>query len=59
MMLGDVLNRIHNDGEAIEIILGAGDLRLLTAMQRQAQADGLDLAAYTGGRPALYGECVR
>jgi hypothetical protein len=47
MMLGDVLTRINSDGDAIEIILGAGDLRLLTAMQRQAEAEGLDLAAYT------------
>ena len=47
MMLGDVLNRINSDGEAVEIILGAGDLRLLTAMQRQAEAEGLDLATYT------------
>jgi hypothetical protein len=47
MMLGDILNRINSDGEAVEVILGAGDLRLLTAMQRQAEVEGLDLAAYT------------
>jgi hypothetical protein len=45
MMLGDVLNRLNDDGEATEVILGVGDLQLLTAMQQQAKSEGLELAA--------------
>ena len=47
MLLGDILSKLENDGEAAEVILGAGDLRLLTAMKEQAEAEGLSLAAYT------------
>lgn len=47
MLLGDILSRLENDGEAAEVILGAGDLRLLAAMKEQAEAEGLSLAAYT------------
>jgi hypothetical protein len=46
MMLGDILARLNDEGEAAEIILGVGDLRLLAAMQSGAQSEGLDLAAY-------------
>jgi hypothetical protein len=46
MMLGDVLNRLNDDGEATEVILGVGDLQLLAAMQQQAKSEGLELAAY-------------
>ena len=46
MLLGDILNRLENDGEAAEIILGAGDLHLLAVMRERAEAEGLDLAAY-------------
>ena len=46
MLLGDILNRLENDGEAAEVILGAGDLRLLAVMRERAEAEGLDLAAY-------------
>ncbi|MGA9081255.1 MAG: hypothetical protein WB390_02260 [Pseudolabrys sp.] len=46
MMLGDILARLNDEGEAAEIILGVGDLRLLMAMQERAQSEGLDLAAY-------------
>jgi hypothetical protein len=46
MMLGDILARLSDDGEAAEIILGVGDLRLLAAMKERAEAEGLDLAAY-------------
>jgi hypothetical protein len=47
MLLGDILSRLENDGEAAEVILGAGDLGLLAAMKEQAEAEGLSLAAYT------------
>ena len=46
MMLGDILTRLSDDGEAAEIILGAGDLRLLAAMRERAESEGLELAAY-------------
>ncbi|HZP71686.1 MAG TPA: hypothetical protein VFB29_17255 [Pseudolabrys sp.] len=47
MLLGDILSRLDDDGEAAEIILGAGDLRLLARMREQAATEGLGLAAYT------------
>jgi hypothetical protein len=46
MMLGDVLAQLNDEGEAAEIILGVGDLRLLAAMRERAESEGLDLAAY-------------
>ena len=46
MMLGDILSRLNDDSEATEIILGAGDLRMLAAMRERAQAAGLDLASF-------------
>ena len=46
MMLGDILARLDDEAAAAEIILGAGDLRLLAAMQQRAEAEGLDLATY-------------
>ena len=44
-MLGDLLARLTDETTAVETILGAGDLTLLTAVKEQAAADGLDLAA--------------
>ena len=46
MMLGDILARLDDEGAAAEIILGAGDLRLLAAMQARAEAEGLELATF-------------
>ena len=46
MMLGDILARLDDEGAAAEIILGAGDLRLLAAMQALAEAEGLELATF-------------
>ena len=46
MILGDILARLDDEGAAAEIILGAGDLRLLAAMQARAAAEGLELAAF-------------
>ena len=46
MVLGDVLARLTNESTAIEAILSAGDLTLLAAVQEQAAADEVDLAAY-------------
>jgi hypothetical protein len=44
-MLGDILATLSDETTAVETILGAGDLTLLAAVQKQAAADGLDLAA--------------
>jgi len=46
MMLGDLLARLTDETTALETILSAGDLKLLTAAQELAAADGLDLATY-------------
>jgi len=44
-MLGDVLARLTDETPAVETILGAGDLTLLTMVKERAAAEGLDLAA--------------
>jgi hypothetical protein len=44
-MLGDILARLTDETTAVETILGAGDLALLTAVKERAAAEGLDLAA--------------
>ena len=44
-MLGDILARLTDETAAVETILGAGDLTLLTVAKQRAAADGLDLAA--------------
>jgi len=43
-MLGDILAKLTDEASAVETILNAGDLTLLTAAKRQAAAEGLDLA---------------
>jgi len=43
-VLGDILAKLTDETAAVETILGAGDLTLLTAVRAQAAADGLDLA---------------
>jgi hypothetical protein len=47
MILGDMLQRLNDDGAAAELLMRAGDLALLASMRRQAEAEGVDLAAYT------------
>ena len=54
MLLGDILSRLENDGEAAEVILSAGDLRLLAAMRERAEAEGLDLASYAKAAVQYY-----
>jgi hypothetical protein len=44
-MLGDILARLTDETAAVETILGAGDLTLLTVVKERAAAEGLDLAA--------------
>jgi hypothetical protein len=45
-MLGDLLTSLTDETTALETILSAGDLNLLTAAQELAAVDGLDLAAF-------------
>ncbi len=45
-MLGDLLKSLSDETTALETILGAGDLKLLTAMRERAVAEGVELAAY-------------
>lgn len=54
MMLGDVLTRLTDDATAAEIILGVGDLPMLKAMRERAEAEGLDLAAFSRGALQRY-----
>ena len=44
-MLGDILARLTDETTAVETILGAGDLALLTVVKERATVEGLDLAA--------------
>ena len=44
-MFGEILARLTDETTAVETILGAGDLALLSAVKEQAAAEGLDLAA--------------
>lgn len=43
-MLGDILAKLTDEVGAVETILEAGDLALLTAAQKQAAAEGINLA---------------
>jgi hypothetical protein len=45
-MLGDLLANLTDETTAVETILSTGDLKLLTAAQKLAAADGLDLGPY-------------
>ncbi len=47
-MLGDLLANLTDETTALETILGAGDLTLLTAVRDRATAEGVDLGAYVG-----------
>ncbi len=47
-MLGDLLANLMDKTKALETILGAGDLTLLTAVRERAAAEGVDLGAYVG-----------
>ena len=47
-MLGDLLANLTDETKALETILGAGDLTLLTAVRERAAAEGVGLGAYVG-----------
>lgn len=46
MMLGDMLAGLDDETKATEMILGLGDLQLLSGIRQQAEAEGVDLAVY-------------
>jgi hypothetical protein len=43
-MLGDILTSLTDETTAVEALLGAGDLTLLSMAQKRAAAEDLDLA---------------
>ena len=45
-MLGDLLASLTDEATALETVLGAGDLALLTRMRERAAAEGAELGAY-------------
>lgn len=45
-MLGDLLASLTDETTAIETILGAGDMKMLAAVQTKATAEGVELAAF-------------
>jgi hypothetical protein len=45
-MLGDLLASLTDETTAIETILGAGDMKILAAVQKKAAAEGVELAAF-------------
>ena len=47
-MLGDLLANLTDETTALETILGASDLALLTAVRERAAAESVDLGAYVG-----------
>jgi hypothetical protein len=44
-MLGDILARLTDETTALETILSAGDLALLTAVRERASDESIDLGA--------------
>ena len=46
MLLGDLIAGLEDDAVASETILRVGDLKLLAAMQANAEAEDMDLASY-------------
>ena len=46
MLLGDLLNQFEDEGVAAETIMRVGDLAMIAAMQKNAEALGLTLGAY-------------
>jgi hypothetical protein len=46
MMLSDFLARFGDESSAAEAVLAAGDLRLLAALRKGAEEEGLELGAF-------------
>ncbi len=56
MLLGDLLNRFEDEGIAAETILQVGDLAMIAAMKRNADALGLTLGAYASQAVRQYAD---
>ncbi len=56
MLLGDLLNRFDDEGIAAETILRVGDLAMIAAMTRGAEAAGLTLGAYAAATVRQYAD---
>ena len=46
MMLGDLLARFGDESAATEAVLNIGDLRLVAALRKCAEAEGLELGTF-------------
>ena len=56
MLLGDLLNRFDDEAVAAETILRVGDLAMIAAMTRNAEALGLTLGAYASQAVRQYAD---
>jgi hypothetical protein len=56
MLLGDLLSRFDDETVAAETILRVGDLGMIAAMRRNAEAVGLTLGAYAAQTMRRYAD---
>jgi hypothetical protein len=56
MLLGDLLNQFEDEGVAAETILRVGDIAMIAAMTRGAEAAGLSLGAYAAATVRQYAD---
>jgi hypothetical protein len=56
MLLGDLLSRFDDEAVATEMILRVGDLALIAAMTRNAEALGLSLGVYAAEAVRQYAD---
>jgi len=56
MLLGDLLNRFDDEAVAAETVLRVGDLALIAAMTRNAEALGLSLGTYAAQAVRQYAD---
>ena len=56
MLLGDLLNQFEDEGVAAETILWVGDLAMIAAMTRGAEAASLTLGAYAAATVRQYAD---
>ncbi|XSG82031.1 MAG: hypothetical protein ACPW61_13315 [Methyloligella sp. ZOD6] len=56
MVLGDLLARFGDETTVTEAVLGLGNLRLLAALRRRADEEGMTLGAFTTQAVRRYAE---
>jgi len=56
MLLGDLLNAFDDEAVAAETILRVGDVALIAAMRKQAEAHGLSLGAFAAATVRRYAD---